>query len=324
MNIVEEYHAKFSNQQNNGHDFDLIQIKETFMVGIDAQKNPVVVCASNNPNRAVLMQKTRMLSVECNVKVTYNLDGRIENGVVHIIRCFALSQREQDIFLELSPLFMEACEHEDQEDAILEVVATLTTFFSNKIEPSDTELQGFYGELYTMKYFAPSIPLARFWQSKDRMKFDFSISDRLKIEVKSTIKNERRHHFRHEQLAASTYKIFVISYMLRPDDEGLSLWDLIVEVRPMLQRDPRKLLIIDRYLKNASEERLRQCKYSNILLVDRMRIFRAEDIPKFGEKTPSGVSNAEYDCILDNVHPISENTFTQIILKEIEKNSPIA
>ena len=57
----------------------------------------------------------------------------------------------------------------------------------------------------------------------------FSISEKLKLEIKSTTKNSRTHHFRHEQLMTELYNIYVLSYMFRYDDEGLSLWELILE-----------------------------------------------------------------------------------------------
>lgn len=41
------------------------------------------------------------------------------------------------------------------------------------------------------------------------MKFDFSISEKVKLEVKATVKNIRTHHFRHEQLMTEVYDIFV-------------------------------------------------------------------------------------------------------------------
>ena len=63
------------------------------------------------------------------------------------------------------------------------------------------------------------------------MKFDFSISEKVKLEVKATVKNIRTHHFRHEQLMTEVYDIFVLSYLLRYDDEGLSLFELLMSCK---------------------------------------------------------------------------------------------
>lgn len=153
--------------------------------------------------------------------------------------------------------------------------------------------------------------MSKYWQSKDRMKFDFSLTTTDKIEVKSTLKNERRHHFRHEQLLSDSFNIYVVSYMFREDDEGLSLYELIGKTKPLLQHDPRKVLIINKYVKNTSEERLKEVRFNEHLLLYYRKIYMAQDIPRFKENTPSGVSNAEYDCVLDNVRDISEGQFLQ-------------
>ena len=312
MNIVEKYQQAFR-EKDDEHDFSLIPYTDNLYVGRDSFGHAVIVILSNRPNRMPIRQKTKLLSVECNVSVVYKLDSEICHNVVHIIRCLAETKKEEEIFVELVPLFSEPSVDDNQEDAILEVVSILTSFFTDKTEPSYTELQGLFAELYTIWSYAGTVDLAKYWQSKERMKFDFSLSEKDKIEVKSTLKNERRHHFRHEQLWSDVFNIYVVSYMLREDDEGLSLLELIGRTKPLLMNDPRKVLIIDRYLKNTSEERLEKVRYNENLLHYWRKIYSASEIPKFSEQTPSGVSNAEYDCVLDNVQEVNEGQFLQAV-----------
>lgn len=309
MDLAKEFTKHFPEGIASDHDFNLFEVSDGFFLGYDESNNVAVVCRSNKPNRAVLMQKTKLLSVECNVNVSFFVEDTHHDGVVHIIRCFAQTKREREIFIELSPLFHEACCHEDQEEAILEVVATLSSFFASSKEPSFSELQGLYAELYTILSYSPHTNLGRFWQSKDRMKFDFSISDRTKLEIKSTIKPDRIHHFRHEQLLSDIYYVYVISYMLREDDEGLSLYDIIEQCKPLLQGEPKKLLTIYRITKNASIEQLKAFRFNEEYARKYRRIYRAIDIPQFAGSTPVGVTNAEYDCNLTCAVPIKEDVF---------------
>ena len=312
MNILERYCQVFDDKENN-HDFVLISYSDNLYVGKDNAGHAVIVIPSNRPERMGIRQKTKMLSVECNVPVTYRLEGELHRDVVHIIRCLVETKKEEEIFVELTTLFDVPSKSVDQEESILEIVAILTEFFSNKTEPTYRELQGLFAELYTIWSYKDILNLAIFWQSRDRMKFDFSLTERDKIEVKSTIKNERRHHFKHEQLWSEIYNIHVVSYMLRADDEGLSLYELINMTKPLLRMYPQKTLIVDRYVKNTSEERLRETRYNEYLLKQCRKIYNASDIPKFTEQTPSGVSNAEYDCILDHVKSVDEELFLQNI-----------
>lgn len=315
MNILQKYYQAFENRET-GHDFSLIPYTDRLYVGKDSVGHASIVILSNRPNRTTIRQKTKLLSVECNVSVAYSLAGIKHQDVVHIIRCLADSKKEEEIFVELAPLFNEPSLSDDQEESILETVSILSSFFADKSEPSYNELQGLFAELYTIWSYADKVDLSWYWQSKGRMKFDFSLTEKDKIEVKSTLKNERKHHFRHEQLLSDIFRIYVVSYMLRVDDEGLSLYELIDKTKPLLQHDPRKVLIIDKYIKNTSEERLREVRFNEHLLQYCRKIYMADEIPKFKERTPSGVSNAEYDCILDNANDISEEQFLDEV-KEI-------
>ena len=305
---MQAYHNAF-NKENGDHDFTLIKYLEKLFVGKDAEGNVVAVIISNRPNRKSIRQKTKLLSVECNIAVDYFLNGEKFSDVVHIIRCYAQSEKEKEIFIELTPLFRQASEDFDQEASILETVAILSSFFADKKEPSFTELEGLFAELYTILDYNNQLNLKKYWQSEDRMKFDFSISEKDKIEIKSTLKSERRHHFRHEQLLGNNFSIYVISYMMRKDDEGLSLYDLIDKTRPYFIDEPKKMLIINKYVKNTSVDTLKSTRFNEYYMKLNRRIYKADNIPKFSEITPSGVSNAEYDCLLDNVENVVEADF---------------
>lgn len=144
------------------------------------------------------------------------------------------------------------------------------------------------------------------------MKFDFSISEKVKLEVKATVKNTRTHHFRHEQLMTEVYDIFVLSYLLRYDDEGLSLFELLMSCKKIMANDSKRLLRINYVLKNVEEGRLKQLRFNRAYTEANRHIYRAADIPKFRENTPRGVANAEYDCVLDNVEFIEDDLFISI------------
>lgn len=61
----------------------------------------------------------------------------------------------------------------ESEEAIMETFNTLRTFFNDKKELSDNELIGLYAELYTIYSFHESLEIEKYWQSRDRMKFDY-------------------------------------------------------------------------------------------------------------------------------------------------------
>lgn len=315
MNIVDTFKKHFSSNTSIFNDFSLIECDGGIMIGVDKSSHISVVIKSSNGNKFPIKHKTQNMSIECNVQVSYNLNGNAKHDVVHIIRCMSDNWREKELFLELATVLI--MDGDGSEETIMDTFNILRTFFSNKIEVSDNELTGLYAELYTICKYHNDVHIEKFWQSRDRLKFDFSISEKLKLEIKSTTKNSRTHHFRHEQLMTELYNIYVLSYMFRYDDEGLSLWELILESKYYLENDARKLLKINQILKNVSEERLKNLKFNRDYTEKNMHFYEAANIPKFNESTPNGVSNAEYDCVLDNIDYIDEKIFINAVEREM-------
>lgn len=308
------YSEKIKQLNNSGHAFSLIQITEYIYAGIDSYGKAVIVCKSNSKSTQQIRQKKKKLTLECNMCIQFEIERKKVSTIAHIIKCDYSSEKEREIFFDLCPIFIEASTSENQVETLLETVSVLASFFANTNEPSDNELQGLFAELYAMLEYKSDFDLAYYWQSRQRMTFDFSINDKYKIEVKSTIKNERKHHFRHEQLRDDPYTVYVLSYMMRHDDQGLSLFDLIKSVRPLLLHDVRKLMAIDKILKNTSDERLKEFRFNVDYINQKKALFRAKDIPKFDGPAPNGVTNTEYDCNLDTAPQLDRAIF----IKEIK------
>lgn len=312
MDIVELYKSNFFSTSVAIMDYSLVQYNNNVLVGVDKYGNCSLVIESSTPNRNQIMQRTKMLSLECNVGVTYKSNDSTNSSIVHVLKCYSKETEDISLFLELSTLFI--IEGDCSDEHISDVFRTMLNFFKCNNEPSDIELQGIFAELYAIKYFKDTIHLEKYWQSKDKLKYDFSISETLKIEVKSTIKSNRIHHFKHEQLMTNLYDIYVISFMLKHDDSGLSLYDLLIEAKELFKNDPRRLIKINSVLKNTSKSRLLAMCYEDAYTKSKMKVYRACDIPKFKQATPNGVSNAEYDCDLENINHIEIQEFVKEIL----------
>ena len=319
MNIIKTYNENFDNFNTFSEDFCLVKYADSVYIGVDKDLNCTFVVVSDTPQKKQIKQCTKMLCIECNTQVTYTLDGEARTDIVNIIRCFSKNSSEIEMFLELVSVFIADKDYSDEH--LINAFRTIKAFFENKSEPSENELRGLYAELYTIKFFKDALHLERFWQSRDKLKFDFSITDKIKIEVKSTIKPNRIHHFKHNQLMTDIYEIFIISYMLQHDDEGLNLYDLIMESKETLKADPMKLVKIDTVLKNTSDFRLKEISFNTDLTDLNMKFFKAEDVPKFNQISPNGVTNAEYDSNLDNINGIELNAFIETINSRINEEA---
>ena len=313
MEILEFFYSRFESLSNCSG-YRIAEFAKDFYVGVDKEKNVVVVIKSCSLNGRPYNIITKALSFECNARVSFS-GGVVEN--VHILKCLLQTKKEKEIFLEVAKLFI----NDDYSDAyVIDTFNTLQNFFANKNELSDNELTGFYAEFYTIYKFHDLLNIEKYWQSKDRLKFDFSFSETLKLEIKSTTRENRIHHFKHEQLNSKYYDIYVLSYLFRYDDEGLSLYDLMDKIRPILAGNKEFCLRLNYVEKNAGIDRLKDLKYNSIYTDEQMHFYSAKDVPKFSEQTPAGVSKAEYDCSLESILPMKKNDFINYVTEVISSN----
>lgn len=232
MNICETYKEKFLYNQDVDSDFDLVNVNEDIFVGEDSERNLCVIIMSKEKAREELSYRTKLLSLQCNVSLTLKLNNGPHNDIYHVITCYSNVDNEKYLFLQLVDTYF--FNQSITMDRMITIFGVLNDFFSKTPSLSANDLQGVYTELFTIYYFRNEFDFAKYWQSTDRMKFDFSITEDLKIDVKSTIKSERIHKFRHDQLNSAKNKVYIISYKLQKDDQGLSLYDLMKSCLPLL------------------------------------------------------------------------------------------
>lgn len=312
MGVIDSFEQFFVGQHAEGCAFSLVEYYDEHYVGVDTEGRAAVVVLSAAPKAKPLLQESKSLKIECNVQVAYYLAGKTELGTVHVLTCLISESHSVRMFLELADLLLR--ESGGTSEGVLGAYHALSDFFSDSTVLTDNELLGLYGELFTICDFS-EYDFASCWQSTDRMKFDFSFSERVKVEVKSTLKPQRVHRFKHNQIVAKGCDVYVVSYQLRPDDEGISLYDLIRKSEELCADNPRKILKLQRVIKNAGIERLRYFKCNQDYTRQRRRIYLSVRLPHFEEEVPDGVSRVEYDIDLSRAPIVSERVFLSTLSK---------
>lgn len=270
--------------------------------GLDRNANYVFAIESLKPRQSPSLQKTKSLILGYNLPCRLTLNRVEVRKVMHLMTCLSRSEEEHLAFIRLTESFAGSFGEQRQDVASL-FSCLVSLFASENSVRSEKELRGFYAELFTIKFFhEQGVDLSEFWQKRDRLKFDFSISARKRIEVKSTLGENRTHHFKHEQLIADICEIYVISYLLREDDQGLSLWDLINDIRHIAHNSFATLLYIERFLKGIPQETLEHVKFDQEYTRQHLKIYNVLDIPKFDSPQPDGVSQTEYDSTLSTIN----------------------
>lgn len=274
---------------------------ESVLYGKDREGNAVFIMRSHDKKQLPQCQETRSLKFFFNKNCILEEKGNTQEEVAHVLICKSQAKEKLEAFIRLTYAFSEQVDKDDQY-YLPRLFSSLSGLFDKERTVSEIELQGLFAELYTILYFENNnCTIATFWQSQNKMKFDFSITDKKRIEIKSTLKPERVHHFRHEQLLSEIYDIRIASIMLQKNDCGISILDVVERIRDKHKTNYPLLLRIESLTSQVGEIQLRNLRYDEEYIKQHISFFDAKKVPHFNEKSPEGVFNAEYDCSFENI-----------------------
>lgn len=258
-----------------------------------------------------------MIQTTKHLKLYLNTVFNIDDGFRKVLKPMSVlilqtpDQKYVDIFVGLTTTFS----HEATENGLLKYFLCLKELFSSERKTSHLELQGLYGELLVMYILQTDYckNVAKYYQTEEKRKFDFSISETKKIEVKTTLKTNRVHHFLQEQLNTQRYDIRVVSIMLLKDDQGISLKSLIERCKELFSDNLYLAIHIERMIKGIDEDEFMDIRYNYEYSKANFKMFDANIIPRLHEKTADGVFNVEYDSDLTNTTAITIGELTNWI-----------
>lgn len=297
---------KLSEKSDISQTYEVFPVDETCYFGKDKDNNIVFLIPSKMPKIAPVYQETKSLRFAFNKKCIFKSNDEEKIEVVHLLTCKEKNEDKIMAFIRLTRAFAQG-ERDNDQLYLSKLFSSISSLFDRRKQTSEIEFQGLYAELYVILYFYNAgCNISKFWQSKNMMKFDFSINENKRMEIKSTIKTSRSHHFKHDQLLSELYDIRVVSVMLQKNDYGESLGELIEQIRDKFADDYTLLIHIESTISQIDSEELYRIKYDSTYTKTNLRFYNAKDIPHFNEKTPDGVFNAEYDCALDTSLSISK------------------
>ena len=227
------------------------------------------------------------------------VDGSRVRQILHLLRCESSRSEDYETFLVLIGAFLRMYEGGTP------TAENLTSFFHSlvrlfQVSPAGDrtrEREGLWGELFVMSRARGFRFWAPFWHSEATRRFDFSSRDPdRRVEVKTTLGTQRIHHFSHRQIyAVGSEEILIGSILVREEDAGLSLRDLIQECRDVLAGTPH-FFKLERAVRRAGMEDANETGpiFDGTEAEHNLAWFRSTDAPHFHMTEPSGVSGTRY------------------------------
>ncbi|CAH0255526.1 hypothetical protein SRABI80_03090 [Peribacillus frigoritolerans] len=173
----------------------------------------------------------------------------------------------------------------------------------------ERERQGLWGELFFITQAGNIKSFMKHWHKEPNRKFDF-VKDCLRLEVKSTSLQERIHAFSHQQLFNSKPNETVIaSLILRKEDEGLSLRELITTVFEHISDDLSLIIKLEKARRLAGMETPMEIGpiYDERFAKENLKFYHVSNVPQFPLPEPPGVTDTRYNVDLSTIRNIPDN-----------------
>jgi len=283
----------------SGHAFTVLPVPgyETVFLGVDFAGHPsLFVRAMEGAPEPPL--RTAKVSLEIGQHYSLATMGESpRNELLHALRCESAEPAEVNTFLVLAEAFLASYEGQQvDEDALTTFFRAMVRLFA--VSPArdlQSERQGLWGELFVMSRVRGFAFWAPFWHSETTRRFDFSVGNR-RAEVKTALGAERIHHFSHRQIyALEGEEITIASLLLREEDAGLSLRELLGQAREAL-RGTEHFLKLERAARQAGMDLMNEAGpvYDSNEADRTLAWFGSTDAPHFRMPEPPGVSQTHY------------------------------
>ena len=286
-------------EKPSGHAYTVATVpgNQDVLIGVDLVGHPVLfVRAQEGALEPSLHTKMVSLHIGQNYSVT-TTTGTSGIELLHALHCETNEPTDIETFLVLSEAFLtrHAGDRIDQDD--------ITSFFRSMVRLFEvtpardiwSEKLGLWGELFMMSRVRGFQFWLPFWHSDTTRRFDFSYGHR-RIEVKTTTRPERIHHFSHRQIfAIEDEEILVASLVVNEDDAGLSLRQLVLECRSAIH-GMADYLKLEKAVRKAGMENISEIGpiFDATEAAASLAWFRSMDVPHFRVPEPAGVSGTRY------------------------------
>ena len=278
----------------------------------------VIECCDNENRRTILIRNSeendKAISFENEffiMKNNFILEvDKNEIGNFHILICKKNDIINKNHFIRVCNYLFKKSNLPQSAEEMLNLFYSLETIFSSKINRDESLEIGFYGELSVINYlYQQNLKCYKDWHTDFFNKHDFEIDERIKVEVKTTSKEIRKHSFSYDQICRNKLNVFVISCSLKLCEKGLSLYELCKNTMSLL-KDNKQILAIELLMTKLGLNEdyqgincIPEETYSSI------KIYNAKDIPSLCKIVPECISNIHYDVDFSN---IKEDSFENL------------
>jgi hypothetical protein len=260
----------------------------------DEDNHPCILIRNSNPKTTISTYSTDNLEVKLNRVLFFGGTSYFFHIIASKQTDFYSKQQFNTIFEYIFKKI--ASPIDDLELSTL--ITSLEDYFKTSPDPNRTPLQiGVFGELLVVKFLYQSgyPEIVEKYHQDFYSKHDVEITDKLRMEIKTTAGEKRIHHFKHAQIFRTDVAVYVASVVLEPSKEGYSLYELFNEVLGFYS-DPDAILALKKLMIRCGvSEDDAGLRFALEKALNEIRFYKADALPKLMVGDVDGITNVEYD-----------------------------
>jgi len=228
-------------------------------------------------------------------------NGAVESGTFTVVTCVSHEPPLRSYFLLVAGLIVESS---GEAASLPGKIQAFVELFRALQQPARKSAQGLWAELALILWSRKPATLLRAWHAQPEERFDFSLG-RDRVEVKSTIGPQRRHHFSQMQLDLPRDTSAVVASMfVERAGGGVSIRSLMDRIGRLASSEPDLLLRLESVVAATLGSTLRS-SIAECFDLERasgsLRYFDARIIPRVPEPIHPALSDLRFVVDLGGV-----------------------
>jgi hypothetical protein len=234
-----------------------------------------------------------------------------EESYFTVVRCHG-DDALQRYFLLMAGGLLSALDPGAVDDDVERALRAFVELFRAVTKPQANTLRGLWGELLVIARGTDVATVLRAWHLAADERFDFG-GGRQRLEVKTSARSSREHHFALDQLTATDVDVCIASVQVEPSTAGLALQDLVEEIGKRLANadDLIRLHTTVGTVLGGEWTEYSNARFDDTLGAASLRFYRADTVPRVSVPLPIGVRLVEFVADLSGCTPMTYQDLSQ-------------
>ena len=286
---------------------------KTHFLGINNDNHiALLLKTENTSNISFVNFKGKNLRILFERESSVNYNGVNEKDRFTVLHLISDKRSTQDYFVEICKLLLQNLGENPKLKLVQKELENVKDIFLNLHKNSIKEELGLWGELYLIYIQNNKEKAITSWHMNAKDRIDFN-SGSIKVEVKTTLSNERKHVFKLNQLR-NHYKenVIICSIMTVEIENGLSIRGLVQKIGDDV--NPNIKLKLEEKISSVLGNEILSLNFrcfDEVAARDSLRLYNSFEVPAI-----------EKDCLSENISKItftSNLTNTKVLTKNKEK-----